>query len=403
MQGLKNFSPRERGNLISSKWHIPLSDLDYGAEEEDAVLRVLRSKWLSMGAEVEAFEREFADFLGVRHAVAVTNGTAALHLSYLAFGLGPGDEIIQPAVNFVAAANMTVAVGATPIFADIVGLEEPTINPADIECRITKHTKAVVVMHYGGYICRMHEISLICQRHRLTLIEDACHAVGARYLDQERCPPHGRMAGNLGDIACFSFFSNKNLASGEGGMVVTNQSDLADRLRLLRSHGMTRLAWDRYHGRGGFYDVVLHGYNYRLDELRAALGRSQLRKLVHINRLRKQLVSVYQRNLTGLQGWIIPFADCCSDSAYHLMALVAPDEETRKRTVEALEKAGIQTSWHYPCIPDFEAFKRFRRNGIEHSRSYAKRVMTLPLFASMTKSQVEKICSIIRNVSVETS
>ena len=385
--------------MISSKWSIPLSDLDYGVEEEDAVLRVLRSKWLSMGAEVEAFEREFADFLGVRHAVAATNGTAALHLSYLVLGLGPGDEIIQPAVNFVAAANMTVAVGATPVFADIVGIEEPTTDPADIERQITQRTKAVVVMHYGGYICRMHEICLICQRHRLALIEDACHAVGARYLDQQRRAPHGKMAGNLGDIACFSFFSNKNLASGEGGMVVTNRDDLADRLRLLRSHGMTKLSWDRYKGHG-FYDVVSHGYNYRLDELRAALGRSQLKKLTDINQSRKKLVSIYQRNLTGLQGWTIPFANYSGNSAYHLMVLVAPDEEARNRTVEALEEAGIQTSWHYPCITDFATFRRFRRNGTEHSRSYAKRVITLPLFASMTESQVMKICSTIRDALV---
>lgn len=192
-----------------SDWRIPLSDLDYGPEEEAAVLRVLRSRWLSMGPEVQAFEKEFAELVGAKYAIAVSNGTAALHLSYLTLGLGSGDEIIQPAINFVAVANMTVAVGSTPVFADIVAVDEPTIDPADLERRITPQTKAVVVMHYGGYLCRMAEINEICERHGLFLIEDACHAVGARYSDPQERNPHQKMAGNIGDIAAFSFSATK--------------------------------------------------------------------------------------------------------------------------------------------------------------------------------------------------
>ncbi len=382
-----------------SEWRIPLTDLDYGVEEEAVVLRVLQNKWLSMGPEVQAFEREFADFLGVKHAIAVANGTAALHLSCLGLGLGPGDEIIQPAINFVAAANMSVAVGATPVFADIISLDEPTIDPADIERRITPRTKAVMVMHYGGYVCRMADIYAICQQNGLALIEDACHAVGARYLDPEQRIPHGKMAGNLGDIACFSFFSNKNLATGEGGMVVTNRDDLAERLLLLRSHGMTSLTWDRHRGHASSYNVVLHGYNYRLDELRAALGRVQLKKLEHNNYLRMQLVSTYRKNLAELPGWTIPFVDCFGGSAYHLMVVVAPDRCTHSGVKQTLTGAGIQTSLHYACVPDFEAFKRFKVNDLGRSRLFARRAVTLPLFPSMTLSQVEEICSLIHNNS----
>jgi len=382
---------------MSSDWRIPLSDLDYGIEEEEAALRVLRSKWLSMGPEVEAFEREFASLVGTRHAFAVANGTVALHLSYLALELGPGDEIIQPAITFVAAANASVAVGATPVFADVCGLAEPTIDPAEIERKITPHTKAVVVMHYGGYLCRMAEIHTLCQKHGLALIEDACHAVGARYLDPQGRVPHNRMAGNVGDLAAFSFFSNKNMATGEGGMVTTDRDDLAERLRQLRSHGMTTLTWDRHRGHASSYNVVRHGYNYRLDELHAALGRAQRAKLARNNQRRAQLAAVYHHALADLPGWILPFHEYAGDSAHHLMVIVAPDPEARLRAVTALKDARIQTSLHYPCIPDFDAFHGAPADGLPHSRAYAARAITLPLYPTLTSSQVEEICAVIHS------
>jgi dTDP-4-amino-4,6-dideoxygalactose transaminase len=375
-----------------SNFRIPLSDLDYGPEEEAAVLRVLRSKWLSMGPEVAAFEKKFAEMVGVKHAFAVSNGTAALHLAYLAAGLGPGDEIIQPAINFVAAANMTVAVGATPVFADIVGLEEPTIDPADVERRITAGTKAVVVMHYGGYLCRMAEIDAICKRRGLLLIEDACHAVGARYLDSQQRTPHGRMAGSMGDAACFSFFSNKNLPIGEGGMIVTNRDDLAERIRLLRSHGMTTLTWDRHRGHASSYDVVTHGYNYRFQEVGAALGQCQLAKLLRHNQLRSERVAAYRQQLSALPGWILPFVGYQGESACHLMVAVAPSPEARLRTVSALNGQRIQTSLHYPVVPGFSGFKDRQAIIPEQSVAFAGRVITLPLFPSLSLRDVEAIC-----------
>jgi dTDP-4-amino-4,6-dideoxygalactose transaminase len=378
-----------------SDWIIPLSDLDYDREEEAAVLRVLKSKWLSMGSEVQAFEKEFSELIGTKHAFAVSNGTAALHLSFRALGLGSGDEIIQPAMNFVASANMTVAVGSTPVFAEIIGVEEPTIDPADIEGRITSKTKAVVVMHYGGYLCRMAEIKKICERHGLFLIEDACHAVGARYFDSKERHPHKKMAGSIGDIAVFSFFSNKNLATGEGGMVVTNRNDLAERVRLLRSHGMTTLTWDRHKGHASSYDVTVNGYNYRFDELRASLGRCQLVKLNRNNERRGDLVSAYKQNLRALPGWSIPFEAYSGESAYHLMTAVAPTEEVRLQTVQRLTKNRIQTSLHYPHLPGLSAFKYYRSRGLARSVSFASRVITLPLFPTLTLDNVEEICACI--------
>lgn len=382
-------------------FQIPLSDLDYGAEEAAAVRRVLEGKWLSMGPETGAFEKEFAAAVGVPHACAVSNGTAALHLAFLALGLGPGDEVIQPAVNFVASANMTKAVGATPIFGEIIGLDEPTLDPAAIERLMTPHAKAVVVMHYGGYFCRMAEIRQICRRNRLALIEDACHAVGATCT----LTSGSAAAGALGDIGCFSFFSNKNLVTGEGGMVTTGRDDLNDRVRNLRSHGMSTLTWDRHRGHAATYDVLTHGYNYRIDDLRSALGREQLKKLDRNNQRRRELTVFYWQKLASLEsfGWTLPFRklsiskspfSTSNSSACHLLPVVAPDADTRWRCAEALKSAGIQTSLHYPFIPGFTGFVDVEtRGGLDMSIAFCQRIITLPLFPTMTEAQVQTVCA----------
>lgn len=380
-----------------SDWKIPLSDLDYGQEEEEAVLRVLRSKWLSMGPETAAFEEEFANLIEIRHAIAVSNGTAALHLSLIALGVGEGDEVIQPAINFVASANMTKAVGAKPVFADIVGLEEPAIDPKEVERLITKKTKAVIVMHYGGYLCRMTEIAEICQRHDIAIIEDACHAVGARFNGIVRSKESPR-AGAIGEIGCFSFFSNKNMATGEGGMLTTDSDRLAQTLRLYRSHGMTSLTWDRHRGHASSYDVIVNGFNYRTDDLHAALGRAQLAKLLDNNKRRRKLLDRYKRRLATLSasGWTIPFATTEASrtttlASGHLMTVVAPDSEVRKRIADTFRERGIQTSLHYPLAPSFVAFRRKNDTQPSKASEFAKRVLTLPLFPGLKGSDIDDI------------
>jgi len=381
-------------------WRIPLSDLDFGSEEMAAVQRVVLSKWLSMGAEVQAFESEFAAMQGARHALAVANASAGLHLAFLALQLGPGDEIIQPALNFVATANMTTAVGATPVFADIVDLSEPTIDPGHVERLITSRTKAVVVMHYGSNLCRMAEFTELCRGRCLALIEDACHAVGARYHDAGQRPPHGTMAGSIGDISAFSFFANKNMAAGEGGMVITNRDDLAERVRLLRSHGMSSLTWDRHKGHASSYDVVANGYNYRLDELHAAIGRAQLAKLERNNERRRCLLEVYRGCLQSLAGWTMSFADSIEHSSGHLMVVLAPTAEIRNRAVNALREARIQSSLHYPCIPDFSIFRQGQTDGISQTRQFTERAITLPLFPTMSADQVRDTIECLHSVNL---
>jgi dTDP-4-amino-4,6-dideoxygalactose transaminase len=371
---------------------IPLSDLDYDAAEEAAVLRVLRSKWISTGPEAKQFEAEVAALLGVRHAVAVANGTAALHLALLALGIGRGDEVIQPAINFVAAANVTRATGATPVLADIVGLAEPVLDPADVERRITPRTRAVVIMHYGGYATRLVEIARLCRARGIALVEDACHAIGGRAGGGADAP----MAGSLGDLACFSFFSNKNLAIGEGGMVTTDRADLLATVTRLRSHGMTSLSWDRHRGHASSYDVVVNGYNYRMDDLRAALGRTQLAKLARNNERRRALVAAYRARLRQVPGLILPFAEAeVAASACHLMTLVAPGAAAREAIAEALRARGIQTSRHYPCITGFSAFAEVADNSLPHSLDFAARTLTLPLFPTMTIDQLDQVCDAV--------
>jgi len=379
-----------------SEWRIPLTDLNYGREEEEAVLRVLRSGWISMGPEVLAFEQEVAEFQGVKHVFAVANGTVGLHLALLALRIDRGDEIIQPALNFVAAANMTVAIGARPVFADIISLDEPTIDPTHVEQLITARTKAIIVMHYGGYLCHMRHLLEICRKHKLHLIEDACHAIGAAYDETT-------MAGSIGDIGAFSFFSNKNLATGEGGMVVTGRYDLAERVRLLRSHGMSTLTWDRYKGYANTYDVLVQGYNYRLDEIHAALGREQLRKLSPGNHRRAELTRLYRKLLSNLPGWNIPFANRNTSSAFHLMSVVAPHATARDNAVESLRQQKIQTSLHYPCITGFSGFSGYKQSLVPKSQAFAARVITLPLHPKMYDSAVEQVASALLRVANSSS
>jgi len=265
-------------------WKIPLSDIDFTAEESNAVLKVIESGWLTMGAVTQQFEQEFADYAGAKHAIAVANGTAALHLACVVAGIGPGDEVILPSLTFVATANAVRYTGATPVFADIESEKTLNISPDSIEANINERSRAIIVVHYGGYSCDMPAIMDIANKHGLVVIEDAAHAIGSSL--------EKRMLGTWGQTGCFSFFSNKNMTTGEGGMIVTDNADLAERLRRLRSHGMTSVTWDRHKGHAWSYDVVDLGYNYRLDEIRSALGRVQLSKLDAYNSRRRELTSL---------------------------------------------------------------------------------------------------------------
>ena len=298
------------------KWKVPLADIQFGAEELQAISRVLDSKWLSMGPVTEEFEERFAEYVGTKYAFAVANCTAALHLAHLSLGLTRGDKVICPSLTFVATANSIRYTGATPIFADIISDNNLNISEEDIILKIDDRTKGICVVHYGGYPCNMEKIKKIAEDNNLYIVEDAAHAAGSSYLspgllstiDAENITHDNAIScGAIGDIGCFSFFSNKNMTTAEGGMITTNRSDLADKLRILRSHGMTSLTWDRDRGHTFSYDVVELGYNYRIDEIRSALGISQLDSLHKNNIARNNIVSDYNNLLKNVDEIIIPF------------------------------------------------------------------------------------------------
>lgn len=368
-------------------WRIPLADVDLGPEEEAAVLDVLRRGWLSMGEVTAAFESDFAALTGARHALAVTNCTAALHLAGLALGWGPGDEVIVPSLTFVATANAVRYTGATPVFADVVSESDFGLSADDAAERITPRTRAIVVVHYAGHAADMPAIMALAEAHGLDVVEDVAHAPGA-LLD-------GRSLGTWGRIGCFSFFANKNMTTGEGGMVTTDDDELAARLRLLRSHGMTSLTWDRHKGHAWSYDVVAAGYNYRIDEVRAAIGRAQLAKLDAANERRRALDVLYRQWLPAAAPALgLPYTEARGVASCHLRPVLLPPDADRRRFMDEMKARGIQTSIHYPPVHLFSYYRREQDGpALPITEAVGAREVTLPLYPGLSAADVELVVS----------
>jgi len=378
------------------EWHVPLADLDFGKAERKAVMKVLCNRWLSMGEVTEQFEHAFAEMVGVKHAIAVSNATVGLHLANLALGISEGDEVIVPSLTFVATANAIKYVGARPVFVDVTSDMVLNISPEAIERAINRRTRAIVIMHYGGYLCDMPEILRIAREHNLFVIEDAAHAPGASL--------ENRMAGAWGDVSCFSFFANKNLATGEGGMVTTDRDDLAEKVRLMRSHGMTSLTWDRHAGHAYSYDVVELGYNYRIDELRSALGLVQLEKLYLSNSRRRDISRAYRTLLSNVDRISIPFDDHPGVTAAHLFPILLAPDVDRMRFMDSMKARAIQTSIHYPPIHQFSYYRgQMGEIQLPVTESIGERIVTLPLFSTMTEGQVDLVVEGVKESVKEAS
>ncbi|MGG7073563.1 DegT/DnrJ/EryC1/StrS family aminotransferase [Campylobacter sp. 9BO] len=377
-------------------WKIPLFDLDYGQDEKTAVLEVLGCKWLSSGEKTKSFEAEFSRYLGEDVlSTTVSSATAALHISLLIANIQKGDEVIISGLTFVADANVVTMCGGIPVFADVNSMQDWNPNIEDIKQKVTPKTKAIIVVHFAGYpIENISELSNFCKERDIILIEDVAHAVGASY--------DGKKCGTFGDMACFSFFSNKNLSTGEGGMFVTKNIGFDKQAKLLRSHGMTSMTIDRYEGKTISYDVILPGLNYRMDEMRCALGLVQLKKLDSNNNKRKKLVEYYIDMLSDrLSRVVVPFKNISNISipSYHIFTILLPKGVDRMIVMEKLKKQGIQTSIHYPAFKNFSYYSQFSKS-LKYTDEISDRVLTLPLYPGLTFDLIDDIIHTLQDALI---
>lgn len=376
------------------EYKIPLFDLNFDQAEEDAVLEVINSKWISTGPKCTAFEQKFGNMLDVQYSLSLSNCTVALHLAMLLCDIGENDEVICPSLTFVATVNAIRYVGAIPVFADIKNFEDLTIDPGDIESKITPKTKAIVVMHYGGFACDMDSIMYIAGKYNLKVIEDACHAP----LSEHR----GKKLGTIGDVGCFSFFSNKNISTGEGGMLVTNNEEFFNRAQLLRSHGMTSMSYERSKGHTTEYDVVELGFNYRMDDIRAAIGIAQLNKLPDDLAKRAIVREYYINKLQEFSKIIIPFQAYNGFASNYIFPIVLKDSTKIKRdnVRQILAENGIQTSVHYPAVHRFSIYRKFYSE-LPKTDYIANNMISLPMYSNLSFYQINIISETILKVLID--
>ncbi|WP_461862925.1 DegT/DnrJ/EryC1/StrS family aminotransferase [Thermococcus sp.] len=363
---------------------IPIAKPLIGDEEINAVIEVLKSGMLAHGKEVEAFEREFAGYLGAKHGIAVTNGTAALDVALKALKIGPGDEVITSPFTFIASANSILFQGAKPVFADI---DPKTFNldPNEVLERINEKTKAIIVVHLYGQPADMKAFSEIAEDHKLYLVEDCAQAHGAEF--------DGRKVGTFGDIAAFSFYPTKNMTTGEGGMVVTNDDELAEKARLIRNHGQTK--------------KYLHeelGYNLRMTNIAAAIGRVQLRKLDEWNEKRIKNAKLLTDGIKRIGGLTPPYVDPRVKHVFHQYVIRVEDEfpMSRDELAQKLREKGVGTGIHYPMPVHHQPFyqklgypEEICQNAVEAS----KRVLSLPVHPSVSREDVEYILQTLEELA----
>lgn len=375
------------------EYKIPLFKLNFGEEEIEAVTETIRSKWISTGPKCEELEQLFVDKFKVNYAVSMSNCTDALHLACLLCDVKSGDEVLCPSLTFAASVNCIKYVGATPVFCDIESPNHINIDPVEIEKKITSKAKAIIVVHMAGFPAKMDEIMDIAKKHNLKVIEDACHGPLSEY--------KGKKLGTIGDVGCFSFFSNKNISTGEGGMLITNNEEMAKKARLLRSHGMTTMSYQRASGHATTYDIVELGYNFRMDDIRASIGVVQMKKLQADLEKRVQVRNEYLKQLSSCDGITIPFADNMEFVSNYIMPIVLKDSTAEKRDKirEKLHAAGIQTSVHYPAIHKFSIYKNCNAS-LPITEYVSDNEITLPMYSSLSINEISQIVGALISVII---
>ena len=379
-----------------AEMRIPFFKPSIDDSDIEAVTTSLRSGWLTTGPNVKELERELAEYCGAAHVNAVNSATAALHLALRAWDIGPGDEVITPVYTFSATANVVIHTGATPVLVDVRD-SDANIDPEAIERAITPRTKVIIPVDFAGEPCQMDAILDIAERHSLKVLTDAAHSVGSNYRD--------RRVGSMGDATAFSFYATKNMTTGEGGALATNDQALSERVRVLTMHGITKDGWNRYTAGGTWrYDIAEFGFKDNLTDLAAALGRRQLKRLDEFNDRRARVVQRYFANLRDEEHVILPGFDEANHRAWHLFMVRIKNEQSpvqRDDVITELAARGIQTSVHFIPLHYFTAYQkleRWQKGDFPVAERIFEGAISLPLFPDMTDGQVDEVCHALREI-----
>ena len=362
-------------------------------EDEKIINKTLKQSMLTLGPQLEKFESNFCKYSKAKYAVAVSNCTAALHLSLMALDIREDDEVIIPDLTFVADANAVLACNAKPVVADI-NKENFFFSISSVKKSITKRTKAIIPVHIYGQVCNIDEILDLAKDNNLKVVEDCAHAVGTFHKSKH--------VGTLGNTGCFSFYPTKNITTAEGGMVTTNSKIIAEKVRQLRSHGMTKSLKSRYSSEYPWvFDIIEPGYNYRLDEIRSALGITQLKRIKKINELRKKASFYYHKNLHNIPGLILP--DMVNDKthSYHLYTIrvTKPFKLSRNQLYKKLKDNGIRTTVYWMPIHEYAAYRKFaKKSSIINTTKTYDEILALPLFPNISKKHQDAVIKVIKSV-----
>ena len=361
-------------------------------DDKRNVSKALDQSMLTLGPQLEKFEADFCKYTKSKHAVAVSNCTAALHLSLKALGIKEYDEVIIPDLTFVADASAILACNAKPVIVDI-NKNDFFLSISNLKKNITKRTKAIIPVHIYGQVCNIDEVLDVARDNDLKIIEDCAHAIGTFH--------NSKHVGTLGNTGCFSFYPTKNITTAEGGMIITNSKKIAEKVRQLRNHGMSKSLRSRYSsGHPWVFDITEPGYNYRLDEIRAALGISQLKRIKKINELRKNAASYYHSKLQNIPGVVLP--DMVNDKthSYHLYTIRVTKQFklSRNQLFKKLKQAGIRTTVYWMPIHKFGAFRKFAKlSNVKNTSKIYNEILALPLFPNISKKHQDSVVNIIKS------
>ena len=375
-----------------SKIKFPAYEPWISKEDEKIIAKTLKQSMLTLGPQLEKFESDFSKYSKAKYAIAVSNCTAALHLSLMALGIKENDEVIIPDLTFVADANAVLACNAKPVVADINN-ENFFLSLSSIKKNITKRTKAIIPVHIYGQVCNIDEILDLAKDNNLKVVEDCAHAVGTFHKSKH--------VGTLGNTGCFSFYPTKNITTAEGGMVTTNSKEIAEKVRQLRSHGMTKSLKNRYSSEYPWmFDIIEPGYNYRLDEIRCALGVTQLKRIKTINKLRKKASLYYQKNLQNIPGILLPDMVNDNSHSYHLYTIrvTKPFKLSRNQLYKKFKNNGIRTTVYWMPIHEYAAYRKFaKKSSIVNTTKIYDEILALPLFPNISKKHQDAVIKVIKS------